>query len=282
MPEELLVRSAGYVPDDSQHWRTNAHSNPHWELVVAVGNRLHFQRGTRKLVLNEGHFLILWPNEVHRSWGNHPSSHGFYFAQFAASVETFDNKVQCSIDDERILLPAHGYSTAPEVPKLFAAIVRETTTRSPHYRLKIRTLFTDILITLARQHQSFDHGAETVQVTSPKRAEAVYRVRRFLEENYRRPLGATDIAHGVNLSYEYACRIFRQAMGMTIVEYINHLRIEEAQVLLVELKEGQTIAQVSELLGFNDPSYFSRVFRQIVGSSPSEYIRHSYGRSLAK
>ncbi|MDD4519124.1 MAG: helix-turn-helix transcriptional regulator [Limnochordia bacterium] len=282
MAKELVVKSTGYIPDHSHYWRCNDHSNPHWELVLVQGNSLHFQRGNQYLLLDEGHFLLLWPNEVHRSYGDTPSSGGFYFAQFAANMETIGSRVHCRIADESIALPAHGLAYSHRVLKLFELIVQEAAERKQHYKLQVTTLFVEILIDLTRQHKPFDDQAETIHVTSPKKAEVVHRIRRFIETNYRKRLSAKDISQGVNLSYEYACRTFRQAMEMTIVEYTNYLRIEEARILLLELKEGQTIAQISEILGYNDPSYFSRVFRQMVGSSPSEYIRHAYGGTMQR
>ncbi|MDD2630469.1 MAG: AraC family transcriptional regulator [Limnochordia bacterium] len=280
MTRKSVVKSTGYVEDQSQYWRINNHSNPHWQLMLVQGDNLHFQRGSQCLLLHEGHFLFLYPNEVHSSCGNTPSSGGFYFAQFSADIQPIGSKVYYQMDNETIVLPAHGRTKSKIPHHLFKLLILEANGREQYYRLRMTTIFTEILIDLARKHEAFAHTRETIHVASPKNAEVVHRIRRFIEQNYRKKLSAADISEGVHLSYEYACRTFRQAMDMTIVEYVNYLRIEEAQVLLLELREGQTIAEIAEFVGYSDPSYFSRVFRQHVGTSPSQYIKHAYGGAI--
>lgn len=88
----------------------------------------------------------------------------------------------------------------------------------------------------------------------------------FTEDIDKEQLAAMD---GLGQSRYHA--IFRRVMGRTPAAYITYLRIAKAQELLLDL--DMPIAEVAAECGYEDPLYFSRVFRREVGVSPSEYRR---------
>ena len=64
-------------------------------------------------------------------------------------------------------------------------------------------------------------------------------------------------------------QIFKQIMGVSIINYYNKLKIEEAKKLI---RESQyTMAQISEMLHFSDPRYFSLMFKKITHKTPTAY-----------
>ena len=70
-------------------------------------------------------------------------------------------------------------------------------------------------------------------------------------------------------SYAHACRRFHAAYGLSPLAYMHRLRIERAKLLL--RKGSMPVARVGEAVGINNPAYFSRLFRDIVGLSPRQY-----------
>jgi two-component system response regulator YesN len=64
-------------------------------------------------------------------------------------------------------------------------------------------------------------------------------------------------------------RYFKQAAGETFVDYLTHLRIHKARLLLRD--ENLSIAEISNLVGFADQSYFDKRFKEHFGKSPREY-----------
>jgi len=75
----------------------------------------------------------------------------------------------------------------------------------------------------------------------------------------------------VNVSKEYLARCFRQEMGVTLVTYLNRYRVDQAKSLLE--KGEHNLTKVALATGFSSSSYFSRVFRQEAGMSPSDYVK---------
>ena len=71
-------------------------------------------------------------------------------------------------------------------------------------------------------------------------------------------------------------RLFKQATGLTPIDYLMELRLNYAKKLLRENdKLHYTIAEISTASGFDDPNYFSRIFKKKTGKNPSEYIREA-------
>ena len=68
------------------------------------------------------------------------------------------------------------------------------------------------------------------------------------------------------------CPAFKQKYGVTVVDYLTELRIEEAKKLLLET--DMTVSEVAEEVGFSDTSYFSKVFLKSAGIPPSSYRRN--------
>jgi YesN/AraC family two-component response regulator len=91
----------------------------------------------------------------------------------------------------------------------------------------------------------------------------------FMQQHYTRPLNRSEIAAAVGVHKDYLSQIFRQELGITAWDYLNRYRIERAKELLC----GSTtsITSIATHVGFEDVSYFGRVFRREVGCSAATY-----------
>lgn len=90
-----------------------------------------------------------------------------------------------------------------------------------------------------------------------------------IAKNFLRPIPESEVALLCNMSPSRFCREFKAAFGVTFVEYLANYRVVQAKRLLTN--PTMAVADVAEAVGFNDPSYFTRVFRKQQGVSPSEY-----------
>lgn len=95
----------------------------------------------------------------------------------------------------------------------------------------------------------------------------------FMENNMNSELKVEEIAAKVYLSPNYFRKIFKEATGLTPIEYINRIRISRACNLLSN--GNMTVSQVAETVGINDLNYFSRLFKSIADCTPSEFKRKS-------
>ena len=99
---------------------------------------------------------------------------------------------------------------------------------------------------------------------------------RYIRTHYQEKLSLDAVAATVGLSPSYFSRIFKEEMGVPFTRYLNGVRIERGKELLNATR--LELSDVASLVGFEDQSYFNRVFKRLTGTSPGRY-RESRGRS---
>lgn len=92
---------------------------------------------------------------------------------------------------------------------------------------------------------------------------------RYIQHNYAADIGVSDIADFVGISRSQLYRAFQSEFRISPHAYLQKYRISEACTLL--RNQALTVAQVAGSVGFNDPLYFSRVFRQTKHCTPTDY-----------
>lgn len=96
---------------------------------------------------------------------------------------------------------------------------------------------------------------------------------KHIERHIARPISHEELAHLVSLSPRYVSRLFKEYSGYSLKEYITKTRLERARKLLTETDKNVT--QVAEALGYKDIYWFSNQFKQLYGTSPSNYKRNA-------
>ncbi len=99
----------------------------------------------------------------------------------------------------------------------------------------------------------------------------------YIGTHYMHPIRAEDVARHVGLSPNYFSSIFKAELGCTFRRYLNQVRVEKSQVLL--LTPGLSILQICSMCGFEDQSYFVKVFRKYTGTTPARF-RDQHSRIL--
>lgn len=94
-------------------------------------------------------------------------------------------------------------------------------------------------------------------------------IKRYVAEHYREQITLSVLSKISYTSSSYLCNQFKTKTGQNIMNYVNLVRIDHAKKLLKDIR--LKTYQIAELVGYSDPTYFSRVFKSIVGMSPSEY-----------
>lgn len=101
----------------------------------------------------------------------------------------------------------------------------------------------------------------------------IARAREYIRKNYNdKDISLEDVASYTGLSAGYFSRLFKNVTRKNFIDYLTKVRIEKARELLVE-KENK-IYEISHSVGYKNSKYFSQVFKETVGISPSEYRRN--------
>lgn len=132
--------------------------------------------------------------------------------------------------------------------------------------LKILELFAQQLSAQALEFSEAGCGDEP---------EAVRRAKHYIQRNLADPISLIDVASSAGMSVSAFCRIFKQTMGMTCVQWVNQKRIEWARQEL--LRRDARVSEIAYKVGFSSLSQFNRVFASVLGKAPTVYRRECLG-----
>lgn len=96
----------------------------------------------------------------------------------------------------------------------------------------------------------------------------------YIHVNIENHLSLDRLARDLNISIGYASDCFKKNMGISVMRYVQKVKIDRAKNLL--LSTDKSILYIGILLGFYDQSHFSRAFKAIVGVSPTVYRNSNY------
>ena len=97
----------------------------------------------------------------------------------------------------------------------------------------------------------------------------ITRAKEYIKQHQAEDLSLGQVAKAVNTSTFYFCKMFKKVTGINFTDYVSRVRIENAKNLL--LNPNLRISEIAYEIGFQSLTHFNRVFKRIVGQSPTEY-----------
>ena len=109
----------------------------------------------------------------------------------------------------------------------------------------------------------------TFDFSQIRHSNVVYKVMEYIRNHYDEKITLDDIAQYVYLSRAYLSSVFAEETGQSLFSYINYYRVEKSKMLLRDM--SVRVVDVAGLCGYDDQSYFTKVFRKQTGMSPKKY-----------
>ncbi len=129
-------------------------------------------------------------------------------------------------------------------------------------KLKLEIFF----IELIRGYMNVEKE-ENIELSDDK----IQEICRYLNENYKQKIRLSELCFLFGTNKTTLCSKFRSSCGMTLISYVNRLKIKEAKRLL---RQGNhNLTEISALLGFSSVHYFSHTFKQYENQAPTNYIK---------
>ncbi|WP_178075791.1 AraC family transcriptional regulator [Paenibacillus oralis] len=153
---------------------------------------------------------------------------------------------------------------------LFSRMLAEQSRRETGYEDYCRLLLSELLLNLVRlaENRPVDDG-EAEAGKRPYRE--IAEVAKYITAHYEENLSLSGLAGRFHLSPYYLSHIFPRVTGMTLVAYINRVRIEQACRLLRETE--LPVTEIAYRVGYQSGTHFGRVFKKVKGISPQGYRR---------
>lgn len=111
-------------------------------------------------------------------------------------------------------------------------------------------------------------GAVTL-IPGIKNADMIFSAIQYIEDHYAENFSLQDISDHVHFSAPYFSKVFKREMNVTFTRYLTAFRIEKSKELLKN--SSYSLGEIPSLVGFEEQSYFTRVFRSATGESPGRY-----------
>ena len=104
-----------------------------------------------------------------------------------------------------------------------------------------------------------------------KHSDMIKRIMDYIRKNYMNKISLNDLAGIMHISVSYLSKIFKEETGMSISGFINSVRVDSAKQFLLD--DRVTLIEAAYLSGFEDQSYFTKVFKKLTGQTPGTYRR---------
>lgn len=236
-----------------------------WELVFVKSGKAGVLAGDRILELGENMLILHPPMEFHRIWANSGDRAQVIFISFAAEwAFPPENKIM-EVDEAAAKLTATAKQMITDSFEMNDRAVVNVLRGDPYAAQKAVSVLEELLIRLCANTGS--GVQERVEPSTGKYAEIV----KIIEDNKHLNLTLAEIAEKCNMSVSNLKKIFFKYAGMGIKHYYNELKAHQA---VQYLNEGMSVKETAAMLGFADQNYFSYFFKRIMGSSPTDYVKH--------
>ena len=259
-----------------KNFKTNGEAHDFWEIVYAEKESLICTADNTEIPLSQGEILFHKPGEFHTLAANKKKAPNVFILSFVCkslAMQFFENK-KFRLDAN---LARFIYFILEEGKKTFDIPYSDPNLKKmkllPHPTLGgeqlIKNYLELFLINLLRSQTETESGNKTFLYRKELSSKPVNEVIRVLENEIYHSLTIDDICTKTVYGRAYLFRVFKQKTGKTIMEYYLELKIERAKQLLRE--NELSVKEISELLAFNEPNYFSKTFKRLTGLTPSAY-----------
>lgn len=252
-----MLRLENVIYDDNiPNWRRSRIKSMRHVIIFVVQGTFQFQLDDYDTELTKGDILFVRPGP-YRSGTNGPyPPHQKYVAHFQLD------------EPSKLLSSPHGCEKGYELFK---------TNRAEYFRQRFHALH-QAWMDKSAYHEFVCHGLiseifgsmlqelDRKNISSYK-MKIARRIENYILQHYKEEIKLEQLCELVQLSPNYVIRIFKEVFNQTPLGYMHQVRISVARDML--LQSDMTIQEISNYLGFCDPTYFNRVFRKITGNPPS-------------
>lgn len=244
------------------------HMHDSYEIYYLFSGERGYFIKDRSYTIRAGDLVIIDSNEVHKSLEvgvpNHDRVVMYYEKIFFELYYPNDLTFLLSpFQKSRVL--RLNMKERFLIEDLFQSYFNELLEKSPGYELQLRHLAAELLIWSSRIARN---KSDVEAKTSPIQ-QKIKDVVHYINHHFDQPIRLEETASKFYISASYLSRMFKEVTGFAFTDYVNIVRIREAQRLLRET--DWSITQISEETGFDNFSHFGKVFKKLTNVPPRDY-----------
>ncbi len=260
----LIVTSCGtyklYTRPKLPTWRPKGRVD--FQLLYIAAGKAHFHFGDEEKIVHAGHMVLYRPKEPQKYEYYGKDQTEVYWVHFTGGNVTNLLRSYGLTDDKKVFY----CGSELEYQNLFRAMIYELQMCRDSYPEMLEMYLRQIFIRLQRYFKV------STKSDNFHASEEIDKAAAYFNEHYSKPINIDEYARENHVSTSWFIRNFKLYTGFTPMQYILSKRIYNAEVLLHDTQYN--ITEIAAIVGYDNPLYFSRIFKKAKGLSPSEY-RHS-------
>ena len=230
-----------------------------YQLLYIVSGKGHFYFHGEDRVVYAGRMVLIQPRQEQRYEYFGEDKPEVYWVHFTGSdVKNILRSYNIPMDD-----PIFYSGASSTYSYLFKEMIHELQNCKTGYEDLLAMYLRQIFLLVQRTRQ------EERPTVSTYIQEEIEFARRYFNEHYNEPISIQEYAESRNMSVCYFQRNFKQIVKHTPMQYLLTIRVNNAASLLETT--DYSMAEIAAIVGYEDPLYFSRLFRKIKGVSPRDY-----------
>lgn len=264
----LYVSTAKYGGD----WHSTLHTHACTEIFYVVGGSGKFNIEGKLLPVTTDDMVIVNPNVEHTevSYNQRPLEYivlGVEGLEYSAGEDADERWFMTNMQNAREAL-LHA----------LREMLREIEYKAVGYELICQDLL-EVLILRLMRHAGLQFLPTKTEHRKPGRkpSKECAAVRHYIDNHFKENINLDMLSELVHVNKYYMVHSFTKEYGISPINYLISRRIEESKYLLSDT--DHSLSQISHMLGFSSPSYFSQSFRRLEGMSPMEFRRSSRSRA---
>ena len=230
-----------------------------WQLIYIAAGEGHFMLDGKEVVVPAGNMVLYQPKQEQRYFFLGKDSSQYWFVHFTG------RQVRSILKHYGI--PLEGYilhtGISYEYEDLFKQMRDELIECSWDYEEVLTWLLRELLVKINRRMN------ESIKKISGFVRDEMDLAKNYFRDHYNEEISIEQYAASRNMSTSWFGKNFTAVFGMAPKQYIMDLRVRNAQILL-ETSDG-TVNEIARIVGYENPMYFSRLFRKAKGLSPLKY-----------
>lgn len=253
------------------------HWHEEFEAVMVSEGAAEIAAGEQRLTVRAGEGFFVNSGVLHGCWDHENSSCRFHSLVFSdrliggASDSIYYEKYVRPLMEDRglpFVLLKKDVHWQREALELIERAWQVNRSESPFYEIESRSCLTRFAALIRLNCRPSGTRPAEKNLRQGERMKAMLS---FIQENFDEKISVRDIAASASISESECLRCFRDSINTTPISYLLSFRIQQAASMLTATDEK--ISFVAQQCGFDDMSYFTKLFRRIKGQTPSEYRR---------